>query len=355
LKLPHSNFIVSFSDPIIFLTLLFFGGEAAIILATLEMAANCYYLKSTGISFKTLTIPFNIFSTSLSTIIAYIAWIFISLLITISQQFISTRDLILSLGILALAQFLASSTFVAVLHSFTHYVSLWQIWKRECFSSSMTQIIGSGMAGIIYKLVTSADLLISVVAFIVFGIAYFYYRQSISEIDKAIKKAEQSEREKAEADWLRAEQAEKNIHELQILLLKEEQINKELRQSKDDLEHSVYHDFLTDLPNRLYLIERLGLLLEIGINISHKYFVMFLDLSRFKHINDNLGHTVGDRVLKLIGKRLVRLLRDEDTVARLGGDEFAIILNNLFSIEEVNDLLNEYTKNLRVRSGFREI
>ena len=62
------------------------------------------------------------------------------------------------------------------------------------------------------------------------------------------------------------------------------------------------------------------------------------ELSRFKHINDSLGHTVGDRVLRLIGKRLVRLLRDEDTVARLGGDEFAIILNDLSSIEEARDI-----------------
>lgn len=62
--------------------------------------------------------------------------------------------------------------------------------------------------------------------------------------------------------------------------------------------------------------------------------VLFIDLNRFKNINDSLGHTVGDRLLKLVGKRLVRLLRDEDTIARLGGDEFAIILNDLSSIEE---------------------
>jgi len=73
---------------------------------------------------------------------------------------------------------------------------------------------------------------------------------------------------------------------------------------------------------------------------------MFMDLSRFKHINDSLGHTVGDRVLRLIGKRLVRLLRDEDTVARLGGDEFAIILNDLSSIEEARDIALKIHKQL---------
>lgn len=347
LKLPHSNFWVSFSEPLIFVTFFFFGGEAAIILATLEMAANCFYLKKfSGVSFKFLTLPFNIFSAALSTTIAFIAWSFFARPINFSQQSFTTRDLIISLGVLALAQFLASSSFAAINHSLLHHANLWKIWKRECFSSSMTQIIGAGTAGIIYKVVTSADLLTSVLVFSIFSAAYIYYRQSISEIDTAMKKAEQSEREKADAERLRAEQAEKHIATLNILLEKEEQSNEELRESKSALEHSVAYDFLTDLPNRLYLIERLGLLLELGIDISHKYFVMFLDLRRFKHINDNLGHTVGDRVLRLIGKRLIRLLRDKDTVARLGGDEFAIILNDLSSVEEAEVIAKKIQEKL---------
>ena len=346
LKLPYSNLWVSFSEPLIFVTFFLYSGEAAIILATLEMGANCYYLKSTGVPFKTLAVPFNIFSTSLSTGIAYIAWLFIAQPIGIAQQSINTPDLIISLGVLAFAQFLASSSFAAIFYSLAHHVNLWQTWKRECFSSSMTQIIGAGMAGIIYKLVTSADFLTSVVIFTIFTATYIYYRQSISEINKAIKQAELSEREKAEAERSRAEQAEKHITELNKLLENEEQINEVLRQSKKDLEHSVAHDFLTGLPNRLYLIERLGLLLELGIDISNKYFVMFLDLNHFKYINDNLGHTIGDRVLKLIGKRLTRLLRDEDTVSRLGGDEFAIVLNDLSSIEEAQEIAKDIHEKL---------
>lgn len=346
LKLPYSNLWVSFSEPLIFATFFLFSGEAAIILATLEMAANCYYLKSSGLPFKTLAIPFNIFSAALSTTIAYIAWLFIFQTSSISQQYLNTRNLIISLSILALTQFLTSSSLAAIFYSLAHRANVWQVWKRECFSSSMTQIIGAGIAGIIYKVVTSADLLTSIVAFAVFCAAYIYYRQSINEIDTAMKKAEQSEREKADAERLRAEQAEKHIGELNILLEKEEQSNEDLRQSKSALEHSVAYDFLTDLPNRLYLIERLGLLLDLGIDISNKYFVMFMDLRRFKYINDNLGHTVGDRVLKLIGKRLVRLLRDKDTVARLGGDEFAIILNDLSSIEEARVIAEKIQQKL---------
>jgi len=346
LTLPRANFWASFSEPVIFLTFFLFGGEAAIILATLEMAATCFYIKSKRQLFSHSAILFNIFSTALSTTVTYIAWLFVFQPNSFSQQFLTTRNLIISLGVLALAQFVTSSILAAAFVSLTNRVSFWQIWKKECFSLLMTQIIGAGMAGVIYKLVTSMDLLTSVVAFAIFGAVYFYYRQSISEINKSIKQAEQAEREKAEAERLRAEQAEKYVDELKILLEKEEQTNEVLQKSKDDLEHSLAHDFLTNLPNRLYLIERLGLLIEIGIDISHKYFVMFMDLSRFKHINDSLGHTVGDRVLRLIGKRLLRLLRDEDTVARLGGDEFAIILNDLSSIEEARDIAQKIHEQL---------
>ncbi len=346
LKLPHSNFFVSFSEPLIFVTFFFFGGEAAIILATLEMAANCFYLKSTGVTFKVLTLPFNVFNAALSTTLAFTVWSLLIGSISFSQQPLSTRDLILSLGILALAQFLSSSIFAAINHSLLHQASLWQTWKRECFSSSMTQIIGAGIAGIIYKLLSSADLLSTTVAFSVFVFAYIYYRQSINEINAAMKKAEQSEREKAAVERVRAEQAEKHIVELNKLLENEEKINEALQKSRDALEYSAYHDFLTDLPNRLYLIERLRLLIEIQIDISHKYYVMFLDLNHFKYINDSLGHTIGDRVLIFIGKCLVRILREEDTVARLGGDEFAIILNDLDSIEEAEQIAKKIHEKL---------
>ncbi|MEZ5429407.1 MAG: bifunctional diguanylate cyclase/phosphodiesterase [Pyrinomonadaceae bacterium] len=175
-------------------------------------------------------------------------------------------------------------------------------------------------------------------ALIVFGITYVYYRQSINDINHSVTQAEKAQREKAEAEIARRKEAEKYAAELALSLKKEEETSEELRQSKEALEHAAFHDFLTDLPNRSYLVERLGLLLEIGIETAQRYFVLFLDLSRFKNINDRLGHTVGDRVLKLVGKRLMRLLREEDTIARLGGDEFAIILNNVTSIEKATDI-----------------
>ncbi len=88
-------------------------------------------------------------------------------------------------------------------------------------------------------------------------------------------------------------------------------------------------------------MERLKFLIELGIEISKTYYVLFLDLNRFKNINDSLGHSIGDQVLKIVALRLKRLLRDEDTITRLGGDEFAIILNDLSSIDKAGKVANK--------------
>ena len=172
------------------------------------------------------------------------------------------------------------------------------------------------------------------VAFLILAVAYINYRRTIADINESIEQAEKAEREKAEIAAQKAEEAQSHADELAILLKKEEEISADLQQSKDELEYSAYHDALTDLPNRPYLMERLRFLIELGMEKSSGYYIVFLDLNRFKNINDSLGHSIGDQVLKIVALRLRRLLRDEDSIARLGGDEFAVILTNLKSIEK---------------------
>ncbi len=346
IKLPRARFVLSFSDSIIFLAFILYGGSAAIILAAVETLANCLYLKRSGIKFGKLIVPFNVSSATLSTTITFVVWtIFLSFS---GIDFVSamTGDLISALGFLAIVQFFTSSIVVALLSSMLTGESPWQIWKRDCFSSSLTQIAGAGLAGVAYQLIHYADVLTTVVVVLVFGIVYVNFRQTVKDINESIEQARQAEREKVEIERTKAVAAKNHAAELEVLLAKEEKTNEALTQSKDALEHAAFHDFLTDLPNRTYLVERLNLLIEIGIEISHKYYVLFLDLKRFKNINDRLGHNVGDRVLKLVGKRLQRLLRKEDTVARLGGDEFAIILTNLSSIEEAREIAEQIYEKL---------
>jgi diguanylate cyclase (GGDEF)-like protein/PAS domain S-box-containing protein len=98
--------------------------------------------------------------------------------------------------------------------------------------------------------------------------------------------------------------------------------------------HSAQHDFLTGLPNRMLLNDRVGQAITLAQRHTKKVAVMFLDLDGFKHINDSLGHPIGDRLLQSIAKRLVNCVRGSDTVSRQGGDEFIVLLSEMEQSED---------------------
>ncbi len=100
------------------------------------------------------------------------------------------------------------------------------------------------------------------------------------------------------------------------------------------IEHLAYYDPLTDLPNRRMLQDRLEMALRRSRRQSNGMALLYLDLDGFKHVNDNLGHPAGDRLLKEMATRFTSLLRDDDLVCRLGGDEFAVILHDLHNDED---------------------
>src|SRR4028118_1742170 len=109
--------------------------------------------------------------------------------------------------------------------------------------------------------------------------------------------------------------------------------------AEEKLVHDALHDMLTGLPNRALFMDRLGNAIEVSKRRPEVLFaVLFIDLDRFKVVNDSLGHLVGDRLLIAIAQRLTICLRAGDTVARLGGDEFAILLENIKSTEDASQI-----------------
>ncbi|MCD6525766.1 MAG: EAL domain-containing protein [Desulfuromonas sp.] len=117
--------------------------------------------------------------------------------------------------------------------------------------------------------------------------------------------------------------------------IEREQSEQLLRDNEDHLEYLVYHDVLTELPNRQLFRDRLQHAISMARLNHDQVAVLFLDLDRFKKINDSLGHEIGDRLLCEVARRLRNCVGDVDTVARLSGDEFAIIVDQFNSIENV--------------------
>ena len=130
-----------------------------------------------------------------------------------------------------------------------------------------------------------------------------------------------------------------------------------MKQTDDYHEFLAHYDSLTHLPNRLLFNDRLDQALNHAARGNHKAAVMFLDLDRFKIVNDTMGHSAGDELLRAVSGRLTQCIRKEDTVARFGGDEFAIVLSNINSEKNAASVAEKIIASLKepIRISHRDV
>lgn len=115
----------------------------------------------------------------------------------------------------------------------------------------------------------------------------------------------------------------------------------QIKESQQQLAHLAHHDALTNLPNRILFNERLQHCLDRAERRQSRVAVIFVDLDNFKHVNDSLGHSYGDKLLIEVAEILKSALRQDDTVARIGGDEFTILLEEVSSKEKVVSVIEK--------------
>ncbi len=237
---------------------------------------------------------------------------------------------LIGLSLMGLVQYLTHTGLGAIGTALKNNASIWKMWTRNFLWISISYFAGAVAAGFIVSSIGRARFWAFLVAIPVIVIVYFSYDRYMREVRASARQAEEAERRRAELEHVRAEQAERHVRELNNYIAEQDRISRVLEETKEHFRHAAFHDPLTGLPNRAMFTELLKAEIETSKRTKdHLFAVLFLDLDRFKNVNDSLGHSCGDLLLVAFAERLERTLRPVDTLARFGGDEFAILVSGI--------------------------
>jgi diguanylate cyclase (GGDEF)-like protein len=330
IQVPRAKVHFSLTDAFVFLILLLYGGQAAILVAAAEALVTSLRFKRSGIAIRVDGILFNIALMACST-----AFAFGSLNLAFGSVVGLAHDgrtivFITALCLMSLVQFAANSTLAAIYTAGETGQPVWMTWNKHYFCSSITYFVGAMVAGAIARFGAGARFYGVLAIIPIISIAYLTLRRYVNDIKTSAAQAERAEHARAEGERERAEEAERHLSELNHYVAELEKTSRALEESKEHFRHAAFHDELTSLPNRNQFNEHLRSVFERAKRDKGRLFaVLFLDIDRFKNVNDSLGHSCGDQLLLAISRRLEECLRKTDMVARFGGDEFAILIDDV--------------------------
>ena len=329
LQMPRAKVHISVSDTLVFATLLSYGGEAAVLTAAAEALYTSLRFRAKGIAIRFDGIVFNTALMAFSTFLTASALRWSMGNAVAGSRPSGAITCFFSLCVMALVQYAANSIVAAIYTACDTNLPIWPTWNQNYFPTSLTYFAGAALAWLLVVLRGQLGFYAVITTATVMAIVYLTIRRYVNDLQASVSQAEQAETARAEVEKKRAEQAERHVEELNHYITELRRTTNELEASKEHFRHAAFHDALTDLPNRALFTEHLRLAIaQVGSSPSYHFAVLFLDLDRFKNINDSLGHTYGDRLLVAIAERLKKTVRQDDIVARFGGDEFAILLSN---------------------------
>ena len=340
IQLPRTNVHLTISDALIIITMILYGGEIALILAVVETGVATLNLLRQGLQIRIRTIAINIMIAAIAVFVASQA---IDFIFGSTETVLQRHDFtgfVWLLAIMALSLFIVNSVLASIYSSIKTDRSFWQVWSDNSLEAIFMYVSGAIMAGMILKALDQVNIVMFVAVVGFFGTMYLTFRHFVNDVRKTSEFAKQSER-------VRAEQAETHVKELEHYVEELERSSEALQESHENFRHAAYHDALTGLPNRNFFIDTLKVLLQQSRDNSEMNFaILLLDLNRFKTINDSLGHSIGDRLIKNVGKRLSHLVREQDLVGRFSGDKFGIILTDLLSKDEATAFADRLAKRI---------
>jgi diguanylate cyclase (GGDEF)-like protein len=324
IRIPRINLNITVDDTFVFIAMLHYGGERAVMIGAL--AGVCSALR---ISRKVRTVAFG--GGALACAVFVTAKVLSFTFGSPTALFAHGPSMaIIGLCWMGLVQYLVHTGIGATASALRSNESVWRMWSRNFLWISISYFAGAAGAGFIVSSFGTPRFWAFIVSIPIIIIVYFSYDRYMREVKASARYAEEAERARAEAEHERAEQAERHVQELNAYISEQERISRVLEETKEHFRHAAFHDSLTGLPNRAMFTELLKAEIETSKRRNeHLFAVLFLDLDRFKNINDSLGHTHGDLLLVAFAERLERTLRPIDTLARFGGDEFAILLSGM--------------------------
>ena len=435
IKIPRIKTEITISETFIFLTMLLFDGEAAVLLS----AADAF---STSLRFskRPLIQLFNsaVMACSYFLTISVLRFCFGSVVLLSNGGQYST--FVFAICVMAFVQYVTNSGLVATCVALRLGQPIWHTWRHNFLYTSITYVAGASAAAMIAKLIEAIGFYALLATTPIIGIVYFTYYFYMKNVEAKTTQVEQAERHVEELSrhiaeqerirkalqeseehfrnafdyasigmalvapdgrWLQVNRSlcsivgyseeellatkfqtithpddlgnflvhihhlldgqipvyqmekryfHKNGHAVWVLLsvslireadgqalhlIFQIQDITDRKRAEDRLLHDAFHDALTGLPNRALFMDHLKLAIERAKrNTQHMFAVLFLDLDRFKVVNDSLGHITGDQLLVGIARRVETCLRPGDTVARLGGDEFTILLEDIHDPSE---------------------
>ena len=338
IQLPRTKIHVTTSDAAIILSFIWYGAETAIILSFLETAYTSISYRRQGgtIRYKTIIINVLVAVTSVFTTTKVVSWLFgpdATVLLDGNASWF-----VLMLAVMGLSLFLINSILVAFFFAAKNDKPVINVWSQYCLNALVMYLSSAVLAGFTAQAVQEINIFLFAAVCIFFGTVYMTYRRYIDDIKKTSAKAEQAER-------VRAEDAESHLLELKHYVEELERSSLELKESRAKFRDAAYHDQLTGLPNRNYFLDTIRHLIEQKLKQpTITYGVMFLDLNGFRKINDSLGHSVGDELVKQVAGRLSKLAQVNSVVGRFSGDEFAIILTDDATEESATEFAEAVAK-----------